>query len=226
MPAFIANNLFIFIFAIVVIGCLIGLAVILLSALKREKEFEHKEEKVLSQYDTVLLQAHESARKILTEATARAAQLDQQTSISNKEIEAKVNALFKEALAEFVTAYRRDLEAMRGEFKNDMGTMFIDIRKLVEEDITSIQKTLLSQTGSLHDLVSKKTEEALSAIEKELAAYKQQRIRAVDAQVDTLVIKISQEFLDRTITTSDHQKLIADALEHAKKEGVLTNDSF
>jgi len=58
-------------------------------------------------------------------------------------------------------------------------------------------------------------------IEKELETYKQQRMKSIDQTVMTIIQKASQEIFNKSLSAGDHQSIVIDALEKAKKEGVF-----
>ena len=61
----------------------------------------------------------------------------------------------------------------------------------------------------------------LPNMEKEIEAYKQARFKEAEAMVTKIVQKVSQEVLNKAINIEDHEKLVVDALEKAKKEGIF-----
>jgi len=57
--------------------------------------------------------------------------------------------------------------------------------------------------------------------EKELELYKVEALKKIDDQIYNVIQNISNEVLGKSISLQDHEQLIIDALEKAKKEGAL-----
>jgi hypothetical protein len=64
-------------------------------------------------------------------------------------------------------------------------------------------------------------ESLLPGLEKELEIYKQVRFKQADQTITEVVQKVAQEILNKSLTVSDHQAIMLEALEKAKKEGVF-----
>ena len=58
-------------------------------------------------------------------------------------------------------------------------------------------------------------------LQKDIEAYKESRYADAEESVKQIVQKVSQEVLNKSISLEDHQKMVIDALEKAKKEGVF-----
>ena len=61
----------------------------------------------------------------------------------------------------------------------------------------------------------------LSNLQKEIAAYKQQKIKESDKTVNKIIAEVSQKVLNKSIPLEDHQNLIIESLEKSLKEGVF-----
>ncbi len=64
-------------------------------------------------------------------------------------------------------------------------------------------------------------ESMLPALQKELEAYKAMRLKETEQTVQRIVQKASQEILNKSLSLDDHQNLVIQSLEKAKKEGVF-----
>jgi len=61
----------------------------------------------------------------------------------------------------------------------------------------------------------------LPQIEKEVEYYKQSRMKEIDQAVEAIVQRASQEIFNKSLSLSDHQTLVIQSLEKAKKEGIF-----
>ena len=74
----------------------------------------------------------------------------------------------------------------------------------------------------LEDLIEKQIHGAYPQAEiKEVEEYKEIRIKQAEQLVNKIIQKASQEIFGRIITFNDHQNIMIESLERAKKEGVF-----
>lgn len=181
---------------------------------RKEQELERKESRIDQNYHQVVDNALSKERKILEDATSEADQIiggaeyisSSSKDAINKVLQAIVVDVQKDAMTtsqSFMTNYQESLKQMVIQSLND----FQKIAKELEID-------LQSQVKEFH-------ESLLPRLEKELEEYKATRLKEADEMVVTVLKKVSQEVLNKSISIEDHNALLIDSLEKAKKEGVF-----
>jgi G:T/U-mismatch repair DNA glycosylase len=85
--------------------------------------------------------------------------------------------------------------------------------RLIDELNKKISQTL----DSFSESIKRKISEAETTIEN----YKKERLKEVDKEVYRMLISVSKKVIGRVIDISTHEKLVIEALEKAKKEGVF-----
>lgn len=63
---------------------------------------------------------------------------------------------------------------------------------------------------------------SLQKITKQLEGYQKNRIAEVDDQVRQIILSASREVLGRSISLSEHEKLVREAIERAKKDKLFS----
>jgi len=180
----------------------------------KEKEIEKRESKIDTEYHQVVDTALTRERKILDDATSTAdkiiadAQYVSQTSqgLVDQTLKAMVADIHKEAIAtaqEFARDYEASLKQLTDQSLNDFSGI-----------VRGLQTDLAQQIKQVHETM-------LPGLEKELADYKQARIQQTEQMIVSIVQKVSQEVLNKSISIEDHEKLLMDAIEEAKKGGVF-----
>ena len=61
----------------------------------------------------------------------------------------------------------------------------------------------------------------LPNMEKELDEYKKQRLKDAEQLISKIVQRASEDILNKSLSFEDHQKLLIESLEKAKKEGIF-----
>jgi hypothetical protein len=77
-----------------------------------------------------------------------------------------------------------------------------------------MEAELQKQTATFRDSL-------LPQMEQELDEYKKIRLQQADRTITQVIQEVSQEILNKSISLDDHQRLLIEALEKAKKEGVF-----
>lgn len=191
----------------------------------REKSLERKEEKVDSHYHEVVDDALTKERKIMEDAVQESNEI-----IADAASEA----------SEILTGAQYVSDSSKKTVDDALKNVSVDIKKEAEQtarDFTKSYQTSLTQltneslsdfqhiTKELQTDLQKKLSEfhstLLPALEKELEEYKKTRIRLIEESVTRIVTDASQEIMNKSISLEDHQKLVIDSLEKAKKEGVF-----
>lgn len=180
----------------------------------KEKKLEQKENSVDTNYHHIVDEALGKERKILDDATSEASQI-----ITNAQY---VNTSSKHTMDQA-------LEKMLGEVKTDAAKAATDFKQSYAVALDQIAKTSLTDfqaiTKELQTDLQKQIKDfhqtLLPGMQKELEEYKQERYKQTEQTITRIVQEASQEILNKSISFEDHQKLLTESLEKAKKEGLF-----
>ena len=62
-------------------------------------------------------------------------------------------------------------------------------------------------------------------VEKEMASYRQNQIKKLDAKINTVLVEVSKQVLGKAIDLKNHQDLVIEALNKAKAENLFSDES-
>jgi F0F1-type ATP synthase membrane subunit b/b' len=180
----------------------------------KEKTLEKKEEKIDTSYHQIVDDALSKERKILEDATTEASQIITNAQYVNTSSKQAV----EHALSQLMHDVQNDAVAASEEFKKSYSASLQQIAHASLSDFQQVTKTLQTdleqQIKTFHDTL-------LPGLQKELEAYKQSRMKQAETTITRVVQEVSQEVLNKSISFEDHQKLLTDSLEKAKKEGIF-----
>jgi F0F1-type ATP synthase membrane subunit b/b' len=180
----------------------------------REKELEKREKKIDSEYHQVVDDALSKERKILDDATSEANQIIAETEFVSQTSKDSIDA----ALAQMKKDIQNETNTAAHQFRESYQH---ELKKLTDQSLTDFQNISKEMQDSLHKQVSEFHNTMLPALEKELEEYKQTRIKQTEQMIKGIIQKVSQQVLNKTISTDDHQKLLIDSLDKAKREGIF-----
>ena len=95
-----------------------------------------------------------------------------------------------------------------------------------EVDLTDRSKKLLEeiskeQLSSFKRLVSQQQQASRDLADQVIEQYKKERIAQIDSQINDFVHRIALQVLGKSISQQHHQRLIMEALDQARKEGIF-----
>lgn len=123
--------------------------------------------------------------------------------------------------AKFDTEYRELLETTKKEYMEKAEATLSALEKIPEQEMTEFKDILKKETLSAQQLLSTRVSDLFSQAEQEVADYKQQRMREIEAEISQVTGSVVEEVIGRKLTSSDQEKLIMDALARAKADGVV-----
>ncbi|HSA83493.1 MAG TPA: hypothetical protein VLF20_01230, partial [Patescibacteria group bacterium] len=152
--------------------------------------------------------------KILEDATSQAGHILNDAQYINQQSKTTVD----HALEKMLT----DVRAETNEAVKDVKTRYItSIGQLAESSLHDFQTVsqqlkldLSAQLKIFHDTL-------LPNMEKEVETYKQQRFKQVEQSIGKIVQQAAQDMFSKSLSLEEHQKLLVDSLEKAKRDGMF-----
>jgi hypothetical protein len=198
----------------------------------KEKQLEQKENKTDAQYHEVVNDALTKERKILDDAAHAADQIMTGAHYVNKATKEEVyNALQKmginiqeeaERVAhDFLNTFQHSLNKLTTQSLTGLQSAAQNFNTDIEKQLTDFKETSQAVQIDLQKRIRQFHEDRLAALEKELEVYKQTRLKQSEGIITTIIREASREILNKSISIEDHQKLVLDSFESAKKKGVF-----
>ncbi len=216
---------------------------------KKEKEVEKKEEINDRGYNQIIQDALEKERKILEQAMTQGQQILEVTTNQANQLIAGAQFISKNS----IETLNQTIQKMEIEMQNIGSNSKITVNQAMQKIAVDLQKEALETstdfiknydealkqavTHSLQDfqIISKGLEVnmqkqindfnqiLLTNLVKELDEYKKIRLKEAEQTITVVIQRASQEILGKLITLNDHQNLMIESLEKAKKEGIFND---
>ena len=213
----------------------------------REKILAEKEQKLDENYKQTMEQAlvkekqvidgaMNEANKILEVTTNQATQIIQgaqfmsqnsiavltqavQKMISQTQVIGDTTKItLEQALQKIVVDVQKEaLEASR----SSINTYSQSLKVVTTQSLSDLQIIAKGLEVDMQKQISDFNQSLLPRLEKEVEEYKEMRIKQAEQMVNKIIQKASQEIFGRIITFNDHQNIMIESLERAKKEGVF-----
>ena len=129
-------------------------------------------------------------------------------------VEEHIEAVARTHIAKIISRYGKTLEKQGLDSQNRLSSTVDKIILDLSAFIKTQEQSFISQNQKQIQLTS-------AEANRQVEEYKNSRLKLVDDQIKKVVEKTSRDILGKTLSLEDHEQLIKNALEQAKKEGVF-----
>ena len=186
----------------------------MLMAREKERELKRKEAKVDAAYRRAIEEGLSKEKKILENATTKADQI----ILDAQRISQDSQKILEQALEKMVMNMHKEATDTAQNFIKDYE---LSLKKLAADSLKEFQAVDKESKDTLHQQLKAFNETQLADLQKELEEYKQIRFTEAEKLIKRVVHKVSQDVLKSSISLDDHQKLLVESLEKAKREGMF-----
>ena len=197
-----------------------------------ERDFQKKQAKSYKAAEEVIDSARKEANLLIEEAVQKAKHMvidaEYVRSDLAKHIEASMETvgtsaveLFKQDSKEIDEQYKHVFSQIKNEYEKHTQETLGALQKLAVDELDTFSKNLRKETLNSQVFIGARINEEFEAKKKEIDDYKIQRLKMVDQNINQIIAKIAEEVLGRVIPVAEHEHLVLEALERAKKEEVF-----
>lgn len=193
---------------------------------------EGSSEEIYKNRSKIIEEAHEKANKILTDAENRANEIIYKSEyiktdfVKNLEgslatLEDSALKVFKDTSAEFYTKYKEVLDRENADNLSKIHETLESIKKISESQLEEFSKSLKKESLDSQVFISTKIQEQLDQVNKEIDEYKKKHMGIINSSINTIVEKVAERAIGRSLQIEDHEKLVLEAFDEAKKDTAL-----
>ena len=180
----------------------------------KEKEIKIREKKIDTDYHQVVDTALSRERKILDDATQEAEQIISST----KYVSEHSKSLIDQTLQTLAEDIQKHVATSGQEFNSSYQA---SLKQVSDQSLNEFKTVLSGMEQELQNNIKRFNEVLLPNLEKEIAEYKKARLDQAEQEVVQIVQKVSQEVFNKSLPLSDHQNLVIESFEKAKREGIF-----
>jgi hypothetical protein len=178
------------------------------------KHLEEERKKNDTSYHQIVDNALTKERKILEDATSEAGHIIKDAQYVSESGKHTVD----QALEKMISDVKGQTIHTSDDFKK---TFEHSLQQIANASLTDFQQISHGLQTDLAKQIKEFNETLLPRMEKELESYKQVRMKQAEQTITKIVQAASQDILNKSISFEDHQKLMLDSLDKAKKEGMF-----
>jgi hypothetical protein len=172
----------------------------------------------------VLEEARREGAKIIAQSQQKAeAMITHAVDLSNRYAQEFGQELSKVS-KEQMSVYKQVLEQSRKETAEMLKQVAEETRTLSVKEVENLKLRLVEQAQQSQTALSAGIASAFTKAEGEIDAYKQERIRFIEAHVVEMMEEVARQALPRQMTLQQQEEVIVAALEEAYKERLFGVD--
>jgi F0F1-type ATP synthase membrane subunit b/b' len=180
----------------------------------KEKELDAKRHKIDMEYHKIVDNALSKERKILDDATTEA---DKIISDTNYVATSSKDTLDK-ALHKMVEDFEKDSNNAGHDVMNSYQT---NLKVVTDSSLKNFEQISKELETDLQKQLKAFNDAQLANMEKTIEEYKKNQFEQTKDMVGKIVKQVSEEVLNKSISVEEHQKLVIDSFEKAKKDGLF-----
>lgn len=180
----------------------------------KEKQYDEKKANLDAQYHHVVDEAMAKERKILEDATDQAGQIISSAKNVSTSSQEQINAALQKIIAD---SHHQALT----ESQDVMNAYGASLKQIAQASLANFSALSKELEESMHKQVKEFQQSMVPLLQKELEEYKASRMKETEQLVGRVIQKASQDIFNKTINLEDHHKLMIEALEKARKEGIF-----
>lgn len=198
-------------------------------SLKKTEEIKEKEE---NRWDDLELKAHEDYQRVIESASKKAeeiilhaSEIKQETT---NELQESVEIMLedqKKVLEEASLALSKKFEDQLKQVNDNNIQMLKNIYKGIENDVESdyseYKDVIKKQTFEAENIAKEKIKQEYEKLELEVKEYREKMMNKVNDDIYKILINISKDVFGKALNPKEHEDLIIDALNKAKKENII-----
>ncbi|MCX6783696.1 MAG: hypothetical protein NT141_01300 [candidate division WWE3 bacterium] len=217
---------------------LFGLGLLLLNIFfalqlyRREKILVTKEKKMTKHIARVFDEATRKSEGLVERAAEKSADILSETEAVSSYIKDEITVALEETLKKDEHSVAKFLSRLESEnvqyFKEVRGRISAQSTAAMEHaadetarELSQFVSELRSKTVAKHTDLEDSLQASFKAALTDIEAFKKDKIAALETSLPDLMQKVAGDYLGKTLTAADHEKLILRSLEEAKKEGLF-----
>jgi F0F1-type ATP synthase membrane subunit b/b' len=192
---------------------------------KKKQEDPNLSEKVLDD-------AHQRAEKIIERALQKSEEILKEMEDFRAEMESELRPIFRqsgdsfihtitEQSKQFADACNALIPQIKEKYINDVDRSVEGFKIELSKELVPIREVVDKNVQEAAALLKTRIDEEWTLAQKEIQDYKTRRMQQINQQLGDQIETLAKEAFGKSLTTAQHQQLVMNALEKAKKEGVF-----
>lgn len=223
------DSLYILFGASLAVGFLAIVTFVMANALRRAVDERNKALTELTSVRTaeskqaqeIINRAQQNANQVLTQAEAKSQEIVKTSQIFSDQFTREFQQGLMSVVEEQKKIYQQMAQGAQSESNKVLSNASQQLSQQIMSEMQTFHNGIVEKVASIEQELTRAVGEDYKKVQAELDAYKAQAMKRVDENAVSLVEATTKKVLGKALSKSDHEKLVMEALEEAKKQNVL-----
>jgi exonuclease VII large subunit len=174
----------------------------------------HKAERIFEQ-------AQNKSLEIIAESEQKAEQIINQADFFSGISQDEISKQLQKASQEQIQAYSRLMQELRGEIGKMFETVSADIQNNTLDQVEKFRKDVSAKTLETENMLGGEMKQEYQKVSLAIESYKENMMKKIDETTYSIVKQVTESVLHRGSSAADHEHLVIQALEEAKRQHVF-----
>jgi hypothetical protein len=176
-------------------------------------------QKTQSDYQEIIHTAENRAKSIIEDAERLSTNSSSSLRSTVSDLTKHEDELVSKKSEEFVAEFQKQLQQVNTDNINMFKNVSKEVIDSISQQFEELKKLMQDQTINSKKLAEEKIKTEYGTLEKELQEYKKKEVEKIDQNIYQLLLNISKIAFGKGLNIGEHEKLIEEALQDAKREG-------
>ncbi len=202
--------------------------------LKRQSELQKRERELENKATDMINSAQKNAVEIIARGAKNAESLLTQTKSFKEGIETELKnilnsevndyrTVLNEKLSEILSNYQSILSQTGNLYAESIREATLKLKENQQKNADAFKSMLSDESLTAKFYIQRKIDEELEKAKIEIDEYKEEERKKIEKSVRNIIINLSEDVFEGSITLDQQEKLIFKALEEAQKKNVLVD---
>ena len=192
---------------------------------KRMREAERLADEIISHAHREALRitkkSNEEAESILGISNSFRMEAEKKFASTLEEFSVREAGLLSKAAQDLLMAYRTTLENSKTTYLGNIEKSSEILTPEARQGVNDLLTFLKSEIARYMKITDSEIVEARRTIARDLSLYREDKLKKINESIYEIILLVSQEVLGHALKIEEHEELVLQALEEAKKEGLF-----
>lgn len=187
---------------------------------KEDERWLDLELKAQKDYQEIIETANEKAKSIILEANHVNKNSSNNIESSIEEMINNQKKLLEESSLSLSSKYQERVDKVNNQNIELLTNMYKGIEKHANESFEKYKEVIQQQTFEAETIAQTRIKDEYNKLDREMQERKKEMIEKLNNDIFKILFNISKTVIGKSLDFTDHEELILNALDQAKKEGI------
>ena len=188
---------------------------------QQEKKWLELENKAQKDYQEVLEAANKRAQEIILQATDIKRETDNKFNSAFETLLTSQKMSLEKSTTTLSSRHLEEIAKLNNDSIALITKIYKDYEVTTKADLDKYKTAISQQTFEAEKLAAQRIKDEYIKLEKDIAERRAQKLAQLDTNIYKLLTIVSKDIIGKSLDFSEHEELVIQSLEKAKKEGAI-----